>query len=383
MKQQLVENLNYLKSLSVEEETLYKKWYELNHNFPYKSEQNKSKGWLWKPTNIFDKELTISEIQSLQPYVFICESQKDIKKWDKYRRLIHTMSYSQNPGRIVKSFVLDRVSGKLLGLISLSSDVTSLKVRDGYIGWNKYNKFIQKRINNSCIATTIVPTQPLGYNFLGGKLISVLTTSDVLRNHWEQKYGDKLICVTTTSLYGVQSQYNGIPHFKTLGESLGKMGIIPDTHIYKPLHNWLKDNHNEWYSENITKERVRNGISMGYGKNGPVSGIKQKILGKIFKECGLKMKDYQRGFNRGVFISMMYENGCEFLRGEINQSELKLKDRFVSDDNGINWWKDKSIKRYTKLLEEGRLKEEHLWYTDISKMSWDETKSKYLNEVGR
>lgn len=375
MKQQLVENLNYLKSLSVEEETLYKKWYELNHNFPYKSEQNKSKGWLWKPTNIFDKELTISEIQSLQPYVFICESQNDIKKWDKYRRLIHTMSYSQNPGRIVKSFVLDRVSGKLLGLISLSSDVTSLKVRDGYIGWNKYNKFIQKRINNSCIATTIVPTQPLGYNFLGGKLISVLTTSDVLRNHWEQKYGDKLICVTTTSLYGVQSQYNGIPHFKTLGESLGKMGIIPDTHIYKPLHNWLKDNHSEWYENNISVKKGKNGV--------PISGIKQKILSKLMFECGLKMRDYQRGFNRGVFISMMYENGCEFLRGEINQSELKLKDRFVSDDNGINWWKDKSIKRYTKLLEEGRLKEEHLWYTDISKMSWDETKSKYLNEVGR
>lgn len=375
MKQQLVENLNYLKSLSVEEETLYKKWYELNHNFPYKSEQNKSKGWLWKPTNIFDKELTISEIQSLQPYVFICESEKDIKKWDKYRRLIHTMSYSQNPGRIVKSFVLDRISGKLLGLISLSSDVTSLKVRDGYIGWNKYNKFIQKRINNSCIATTIVPTQPLGYNFLGGKLISVLTTSDVLRNHWEQKYGDKLICVTTTSLYGVQSQYNGIPHFKTLGESLGKMGIIPDTHIYKPLHNWLKDNHSEWYENNISVKKGKNGV--------PISGIKQKILSKLMFECGLKMRDYQRGFNRGVFISMMYENGCEFLRGEINQSELKLKDRFVSDDNGINWWKDKSIKRYTKLLEEGRLKEEHLWYTDISKMSWDETKSKYLNEVGR
>ena len=48
-------------------------------------------------------------------------------------------------------------------------------VRDNYIGWNKENKFKEGKLNHTTIASTIVCTQPLGYNFLGGKLVAMMT----------------------------------------------------------------------------------------------------------------------------------------------------------------------------------------------------------------
>jgi len=67
----------------------------------------------------------------------------------------------------------------------------------------------------------------------------------------------------------------------------------------------LKENRADWYREHITEERERNGANMGYERNGPVSGIKQKILGQIFKECGIKSDRYHHGFKRGVYFAMM------------------------------------------------------------------------------
>ena len=121
---------------------------------------------------------------------------------------------------------------RCFGVISLGSDVTSLGVRDTYIGWTKENKFQDGKLNHTTIGTSIIATQPLGYNFLGGKLVSALTTSPTFRDLWKEKYGQTLIAVGTTSLYGIHSQYNGIPHFKTLGESAGKVGTKPDDTYY-------------------------------------------------------------------------------------------------------------------------------------------------------
>ena len=53
-----------------------------------------------------------------------------------------------------------------------------------------------------------------------------------------------IIAVGTTSLYGIHSQYNGIPLFKTLGESAGKISLKPDDKFYDPWHQWIKENSN-------------------------------------------------------------------------------------------------------------------------------------------
>ena len=385
-KSKLIENMDYLMTMSVQEQTLYKKWVELQEPtmLQAKSQIASYYDFQWKPTDINNKELTIAEIQALDPYVEIVEDPKESTKWAAVRRMIHTMDFTANPGRNVKINVKDRVSGKLLGQISLASDVTAMGVRDNFIGWTKDNKFVDGKLNNTTIASTIVCTQPLGYNFLGGKLIAMMTTTPEVRAYWKEKYKNVLIAVGTTSLYGIHSQYNGIPLFKTLGESAGKISMKPDDKFYDPWHQWIKENHSEWYDENITRERARNGANMGYEANGPVSGIKQKILGKIFKECSIKANEYHHGFKRGVYMAMMYENGCEFLRNEITEDKLILKPKFEQGVEYINkWWKKHAISRYTKLHDEGRIKPEHLFYIDAIGISWEEMKAKYLSEVGR
>ena len=126
MKKKFIENLDYLKEMSVEEQTLYKKWIEWNADrvthmkrLPVLQSYYDS---LWKPTNLMDKDLTISEIEKLEPYVEIVEDDaKESTRWTEIRKLIHTMEFSANPGRNVKIYVKDRVSGKILGQVCYKS----------------------------------------------------------------------------------------------------------------------------------------------------------------------------------------------------------------------------------------------------------------------
>jgi hypothetical protein len=370
MKEKLIENLDMLKEMTVEEQTLYKKWQEMNKGgkmskikktlFDYKKE-------LWTPTNLLDINQTIKEIEELDPYVEKAESGKGVTKWVNVRKLIHTMEWVANPGRNMKFWVKDRVTEKILGQICIGSDVTSIKVRDHYIGWDKKDKFDNHRLNNTCIATTIVSTQPGGYNLIMGKLIAALTTCKTIRDAWEEKYGDKLIAVGTTSLYGVHSMYNGMPHFKTLGETAGQVRLKPDDSVYLPWNQWLKENYPEEHKKAIT-----------------ATGPKQNIINKVFKHCGIKPSTYDHGFKRGVYFAQLYENGNEFLKSEIPETSLRLKKKFEEDiEYTCKWWKPKAIRRYENQWNQGKIKEEQLFYWDIIDMSWDLTKKNYLKEVGR
>ena len=66
---------------------------------------------------------------------------------------------------------------------------------------------------------TCCPTQPFGFNFLGGKFISLIVQKFVPL--WNEKYKTKLIGITTTSLFGSESQYNSMKWWKQLGSSSG------------------------------------------------------------------------------------------------------------------------------------------------------------------
>ena len=380
-KKELVQNLDYLFAMSVEEQTLYKKWVEWNQDLHASMMRlpvlQSYYDILWEPTDINNKELTIKEINALEPYVEIIDDDpKQSTRWTEIRRLIHTMGFTANPGRNVKIYIKDRLTKKILGQISLGSDITSLGVRDNFIGWTKEDKFAGGKLNNTTIATTIVSTQPFGYNFLGGKLVAAMATAPEIREYWKQKYDNVLIAVGTTSLYGIHSQYNGIPHFKTLGESKGKISIKPDDKYYDVWHHWLQENRADWYRDQIELASA--------DKSGPVSGVKQKILGQIFKELGIKSDTYHHGFKRGVYFAPMYENGNDYLCSKIDEDKLIMKPKFVQgDEYTIKWWKDKAIKRYSKLHEEGRLKPEKLFYADAIGLTWEEMKDKFLADVGR
>ena len=123
---------------------------------------------------------------------------------------------------------------------------------------------------------------------------------------------------------------------------------------------------------------------MGYERNGPVSGIKQKIIQAIYKELGIKSDAYDHGFQRGVYFAGMYENGNDFLCDRISEDKLILKSKFkLGNSYTMSWWKQKAINRYKKLASEEKIKPEVLFYSDAIGISWDDMKLKYLKEVGR
>jgi len=376
-----VDNLNLLKTMSVKEQTLYKKWQEFNADV-YSMTQKASKfkrinNSIWMPKDIDNKEQTIKEIEALEPYVEMLEqgNAKDNETWTLVRKLVHTMEFTANPGRNIKFFIKDRVTNKLLGVVCLGSDVTSLGARDNFIGWTKDNKFVDGKLKHTSIGTTICCAQPLGYNFLGGKLVAALVTTSVVRDAWKKLYGQTLVGLSTTSLYGIHSMYNSIPLWKTLGSSKGRIALKPDDAIYETWHEWLKENQKEEYLKQTTQKE---------GVAGPPTGVKQKTINMIFKAVGIKGSDYMHGFKRGIFYADIYENGKEFLRGEIEEEDLKMKKKYSEDsDYVMNWWKPKAIRRYGKLFDENRLKPEKLFYGDLVGMSWEEAKEKYLGEVGR
>ena len=380
-RKNFIDNLNFLKSMSVQEQTLYKKWQEFNKDV-YSMQQKSShfdkiENSLWMPSDIYNQESTIREIQELDPIVEHIDpsDSNKVMMWTLLRRLIHTMEYTANPGRNVKFLVRDKTSKKILGVICLGSDVTSLGARDIFIGWSKDNKFKDGKLKYTSIGTTICCTQPLGFNFLGGKLVAALVTSSVVRDAWKKLYGQTLVGLSTTSLYGIHSMYNSIPHWKTLGSSKGKIALKPDDSTYEVWHKWLKENQSDEYLKQTTQKE---------GVAGPPTGVKQKIINMIFRAVGVKPANYMHGFKRGIFYADIYENGKEFLRGEIEEKELKMKKKYNDDSDYImKWWKPKAIKRYTKLLKENKIKPEKLFYGAIVGKTWEETKQQYLGEVGR
>ena len=377
-KSKFIKNLDYLKSMSAEEQTLYKKWIEVQS---YKDFLNKSgvvKAKIWTPTDINNVELTIKEIENLNPTIVHVESESPLENdWLLLRVFCHTMEYAQTPGRFIKLLITDGNvdNPRYLGAVSISSDVIVITDRDNYIGWTADNKLKDKRLVHSAIGSCIMSTQPFGYNFLGGKLVAALITTSKTREIWKKLYDEELVGMTTTSLYGSYSMYNSLKWWHKCGSSTGKMMIKPDDSVYEVWHQWIKDNRTEQYNKAMTQKE---------GVSGPVTGAKTRVINMIFQTLGIKSSDYTHGYERGVYYSCFYENTKEFLQNKITEKDLKLKELFKKDVQGVlDWWKPKAIERYKKLHGEGNIKSDILYYNKMMGMTYDEAKSKFFNEVGR
>lgn len=376
-RKKLVDNMDMLKSMSAEEHTFYKKYKEVYDYRDYISKSGEVKAKIWTPRDFDNEKKTIQDIENLRPEVVFVKDSDDVlmKDWLILRIFVHTMPFDQNPGRFIRFLIRDSVTGKYLGFTSVASDVITITDRDNYIGWSSENRLEQHLLSNSAIASCIAPTQPFGYNFLGGKLVACLVTSEVVRDVWKKMYEATLVGMTTTSLYGSYSIYKNIPYWKHCGTSAGKMSIKPDDDIYEVWHHWIQENRKEEYAE---KMEQKDGVS------GPVTGAKLKAIQMIFNELKIKSSNYTHGYERGVFYSCFYENTKEFLQGKIKEDSLVMKPKFKEDVTGmISWWKEKAIRRYVQLKQEKRLKPETSYYNKMIGMSYDESKKMFFGEVGR
>ena len=376
-KKKLIDNLNFLKAMSVEEQTFYKKWQEVQSFKGSASKLNEIKAKIWTPTDFNDEQLTIKEIEKCNPTLVHVNSKRDNEDWTLIRIFGHTMSFDQTPGRFLKFLVTDgnKDNPRYIGAISVSSDVIAINDRDTYLGWTADNKIKDKKLAHSAIGSCIMSTQPIGYNFLGGKLVAAMITTSAVRELWKQLYNQTLVGMTTTSLYGSYSMYNSLKWWHKCGSSAGKIAIKPDEDIYKVWHEWVKDNFSEKYDAAMTQ---REGVS------GPVTGAKSRVIGMIFSKCGIKQSNYQHGYERGVYYSSFYENTKDYLQNKIGDDKLIMKDLYKRDVQAVcEWWKPKATDRYKKLKSEGNLKTNVHFYNNMIGMTYEEAKSAYFQEVGR
>lgn len=378
-KKRLVDNLEWLKSLSVEEFTFAKKWEEIQIYKNLYDKAAKVKPLIWRPKDIHNLNQTVSEIENLNPKVVPVNI--DNTDWTVLRIFCHSAEFNQSPGRYMKFLVTDgneNTFGEMpryLGFIAIASDVITIKDRDSYIGWSHENRVKEKRIDHSAIATCVAPTQPFGYNFNGGKLIAALTTCKTVRNRWQELYDTLMVGMTVTSLYGSFSQYTNLKWWHDCGKSAGKILLKPDEKHYQIWHEWLKKNRSEKYEKNMTQKE---------GVSGPVTSAKLRILSMIFDAVDLKIKNYVHGHSRGVYYSTFYENSKQFFQNKIKEDQLILKNLYQRDIDAImEYWRPRAIARYTKLHQEGRLKADTLFYSDMIDMPYAEAKSLFLPEVGR
>jgi hypothetical protein len=357
----LFTDLKDRKGVEVRTSTLFDKYEELTSTYTKKDFDYLSflSNDLWKPTNLNDLELTINEINSLKPMIVVAQ---DVKKWVHIRRMISTMSYSKGVGRNIKFYVIDEVTGKILGVVELSSDFGSLGVRDRFIGWTEDNRYNDKKLGHTAVGSTIVAVQPFGHNFLGGKLMSMLLTSQVVRDEWERRYEQKLVGITTTSLYGNNgnlTQYDGMEQWINLGETTGKTFIKPSDKVYSVWKNWLKVNYAEEYQRASTS-----------------SGPKQKVIQLIFRKLGLKAKDFHHGYRRGVYFSKFYNDSLEFLKGNTTEVGAELFDSSI--DGLVKSWKKRAIRRFKTIFKKDEVKKETTFYSEIVNLTWEQTLFNYL-----
>jgi len=381
LKELLTDELTFLSKMSAEEYTLYRKWQEIQRKYPVikknpffddisssYSDVTKVKEWMWIPESPED-------YLKLEPVVLWTMKHDVAKTWTILRTFTSTMLNNPNIGRNLRFVVMDNVTGKYLGVICLSSDFMDLTPRDKYIGWSREIKTTKKMINHTSIGSTIVPTQPLGFSYVGGKLLALLTISSVCEDAWNERYNDKLIALTTTSLYGSFSQYQNLRYWNKRGHSAGSIKFEPSKDTVMCVREWLKSNHPrkywEWYE-------AKNPQGLPLKRD-----HKQRSLSFAYKELKIPKELFQTDHKRGIYSCMLFKNSCEFLRMEIEEKDLVR--RFDNSVGSlVDIWKERyAKKRLVNLMKDGRYNTNVLFYDDMIGSSWIDTKNKYLKEVGR
>ena len=267
-------------------------------------------------------------------------------------------------GRNVKLAVREKTTGKYVGFIRLGSPVINCKPRNTMLG----QVFTQqpswgKRFNDSSMmGFVIVPSQPFGYNYLGGKLLAAICTSHEVREIINKKYKMNLCLFETTSLYGSSktvSQYDGMkPYIRYKG--LTDSDFLPMMHgkPYSDLRNFVEDKVGKLVEEDASSKKLK--ISMKIISL-TKAALKATPEGATFQATIEKAKGLTE--QKRYYVS---DSGFKNMVDYVNCKSDKLipgenyeKHNLV---NLIEWWRNKACNRYETLYNEGRLRNElEIW----------------------
>jgi hypothetical protein len=289
--------------------------------------------------------------------------------WDIYLNMISShANMTSIPGRCFRLAVLEKKTNKWIGFIRLGSPVINMKPRNEMLdGVFTQTKESASAFNNTTImGFVIVPSQPFGFNYLGGKLLAAICCSHWIREKLNKKYDMNTCLFETTSLYGsskASSQYDGMkPYLRFKG--LTDSEFLPMMHgkPYEDLKN---------YVENIIGEIVPP----------DASSRKLKISNRIISLTKVALKGTPEGekFQNTISRALEFTEKKRYYASNYGFSNftnvvMGKTDKLIPDKENydkhyleliIEWWKKKAQARYDTLKAEGRLRSEiEVWTGD-------------------
>jgi len=286
----------------------------------------------------------------------------DNHTWDTCINMISSHSNMVSiPGKALKLAVKEKKTNKFVGFIRFGSPVINMKPRNEMLG-NVPNLTVFNK--TSIMGFVIVPCQPFGYNYLGGKLLAGICCSHWVREKLNEKYGMNLVMFETTSLYGnskSSSQYDGMKPFLRY-KGLTDSDFIPMIHgkPFRDLANYVEEKTGPLVPENASSRKLKL-------TNAIIGLIKRTIDGSDldkFKETivnAKKLTERKRYYvsNYGI------ENFIDIVNGKTDTiKKAENFDRYNVDEI-ITWWKKLATKRFNNLKSDGRLRNDlEIWTKD-------------------
>ena len=268
------------------------------------------------------------------------------------------------PGRELRWMVYEKNTKKIIGFIRFGSPTINSKPRNIWLGKAPDLSIFNR---HAVMGFAIVPSQPFGYNYLGGKFLALLCVSHYAREQVSKVFEKEIALFETTSLYGSTtsaSQYDGLkPFIRYKGLTDSKFLPLLHKEKFHELHNAFTEwNDNQPLTENraSSKKMKRQTKMISIIRNSLQDKNKLNKFNSVIQMAfGLTQQ------KRAYISDYGYANVREVILGE--QDKLvrgQNWDKFYLE-NIITWWKKKAGKRYDKLKAEGRFRDKvELWTED-------------------
>lgn len=278
----------------------------------------------------------------------------------KYLEIItsHAIEAS-NPGRKVILMVQETTTNKIVGFIRLGSPMMNIAPRNRYFKEVLGAEAMPTFNKHAIMGMIIVPTQPFGFNYLGGKLLALICCSHEVKKIVDEKYNMNLCHFETTSLYGStksMSQYDGLkPFIKGQGLTDSNFAPMMNDSYFKDLEKFFVEKNNGpivWEGASSRKMKVQ----------AKMISIIKKSLPEERRPGFLKVIDDARVLNekKRFYVSDLgYENVHDVITGKTETLIPKSNYERYSLDNLTDWWRKKASSRYENICADGRLRTKH------------------------
>ena len=155
---------------------------------------------------------------------------------------VASFSPDENPGKTLKLVVQETNTNTIVGFIRFGSPLINSKPRNDYLGDVPNLEIFNQR---AIMGFNIVPVQPFGFNYNGGKLMAAICCSSDIRRQLNKKYDTEFCLFETTSLYGNikgASMYDGMrPYLRYKGDTQSKFLLTLGEDIYPELRDWFTE----------------------------------------------------------------------------------------------------------------------------------------------